>query len=279
MEIKRTNCAKNKGEKSTGACKRMSRFALFTLIFIMLAAAIPISAAAEETAQPQGWQFGADIYIWMSGMGGETAGGDTIDVPFDTLLENLDFTYMGTFHARNGKLHLSTDVIYMDLEGDNSGRMTLPGGNEIKAEATVKFQSWIVTPAVGYSVLDTERVRMEVLAGARYLYMKPELEFDITGPLDSRDNDISTSGDIWDGIVGIRGEVNLAKNWYAPYYADLGTGDSDCTWQAMAGVGYRISQMVDVVAAYRYLEWKFEDNKVFDTLNISGPLVGLRFRF
>jgi opacity protein-like surface antigen len=279
MEIKRTNCAKNKGEISTGIRKRMSRLALFTLIFIMLAAAIPISASAEEIAQPQGWQFGADIYMWISGMGGETAGGDTIDVPFDTLIENLDFTYMGAFHARNGKLHLSTDVIYMDLEGDNSGRVTLPGGNEIKAEATVKFQSWIVTPAVGYSVLDTERVRMEVLAGARYLYMKPELEFDITGPLDSRGNDISTSGDIWDGIVGIRGEMNLAENWYVPYYADLGTGDSDYTWQAMAGVGYRINRMVDVVAAYRYLEWKFEDNKVFDTLNISGPLVGLRFRF
>lgn len=59
----------------------------------------------------------------------------------------------------------------------------------------------------------------------------------------------------------------------------MGAGDSDYTWQAMAGVGYRVNQMVDVVAAYRYLEWKFEDNKVIDTLDISGPLVGLKFQF
>ena len=109
--------------------------------------------------------------------------------------------------------------------------------------------------------------------------MKPELELDITGPFRERDNNISDSGDVWDGIVGIRGNVSLDKNWYVPYYADMGTGESAFTWQVMAGFGYRISKVVDVVAAYRYLFWKFEDNKVLDKLYISGPLVGLRFRF
>ena len=36
---------------------------------------------------------------------------------------------------------------------------------------------------------------MEVLAGARYLWLKPELELDITGPLHSRDKKTSDSGD------------------------------------------------------------------------------------
>jgi len=279
MENKKTHHTTNGGGKNTAVRGRMGWSVIFTAMVILLAAVLPLSAASEDTAQPQGWQFGADVYMWMSGMGGETAGGDTIDVPFDTLLENLDFTYMGTFHARNGRWHLSTDVIYMDLEGDNSGRMTLPGGNELKAEATVQFTSWIVTPAVGCSVIDTERIRMEILAGARYLYMRPELSFHVTGPLDSRYRSVSDSGDIWDGIAGIRGDVTLAKNWYIPYYADMGAGDSDYTWQAMAGVGYRISNVVDVVGAYRYLEWKFDDNKAIDSLDISGPMVGVRFRF
>lgn len=279
MENKKRNHTTNERGKSTIVRGKMGGFALFTAMAILLAAALPISAAAEETAQPQGWQFGADVYLWMPGIGGETAGGDTIDVPFDTILENLDFAYMGTFHARNGRWHLSTDVIYMDLEGDNSGRMTLPGENELKADATVKFKSWIVSPAVGCTVIDTERVRMEILAGARYLYMKSELSLHVTGPLDSRYRNASDSGDLWDGIVGIRGDVTLAPKWYIPYYADMGTGGSDYTWQAMAGIGYRISNVVDVVAAYRYLEWKFEDNRAIDTLDISGPLVGVRFRF
>jgi len=120
---------------------------------------------------------------------------------------------------------------------------------------------------------------MEVLAGARYLWLKPELDLHVTGPLKSRDKSISDSGDVWDGIVGIRGNVNLDKNWYVPYYVDIGTGDSTLTWQWMAGFGCKVSKVVDIVAAWRYLSWKFDDNKVLDKLYINGPLVGVRFRF
>ena len=59
----------------------------------------------------------------------------------------------------------------------------------------------------------------------------------------------------------------------------MGTGDSAFTWQGMGGVGYKISKVVDVVAAYRYLYWKFEKNKVIDKLDFSGPMVGMIFRF
>jgi opacity protein-like surface antigen len=258
---------------------KVCRFALFTAIFLMLAVTVPGGATAEETAQPEGWQFGADVYLWTIGLGGETTGGDTIDVPFDNILENLDFAFSGNFHARNGKWHLSTDVIYLNVEGENSGQLTVPGEIELKSDATVKMESWAVTPVIGYAFIDKDPISMEVVAGARYLYMKPELAFDISGQLNSSGKNISDSGYVWDGIVGIRGEVNLAKDWYVPYHADIGAGDSDYTWQAMAGVGYKISKKVDVVAAYRYLTWKFDNGKVLDSLDIDGPLVGLKFRF
>jgi opacity protein-like surface antigen len=257
----------------------MSHFTFCAAIFFLLAVAVSGSAAAEETAQPAGWQFGLDLYLWMPGMGGETTAGDTIDVPFDTILENLDFGYMSVFHARKGKLHLSTDVIYMYLEGDNSNQVALPDGNQLKLDATVKFQSWIVNPAIGYSLMDTEKIKVEGFAGIRYLYMKPEIELDYTGVYTSRQNNISDSVDMWDGIIGVRGEVSLIKNLYVPYYLDMGTGDSDFTWQIMAGLGYRIDKSMEVVAAYRYLEWKFEDSTALDSLDISGPLIGLRIRF
>jgi opacity protein-like surface antigen len=251
------------------------------LMALILVSAAALSANASEAGSPQSreWQFGADIYLWMIELGGETAGGENIDVPFHDILDNLDFAFLGALHARNGRWHLSADVNYMDLEGDNSNRLTLPGGNDLKSEVTVTTKSWVVTPAVGYEFINTKALSMEALAGARYLYLKPELDFDITGPLNSRGRTISDSGDVWDGIAGIRGEVNLAEAWYILYCADLGAGDSDLTWQALAGVGCRLGQSADVVAAYRYVEWQFEDNKVLDSLDISGPLVGLRFRF
>jgi hypothetical protein len=30
----------------------------------------------------------------------------------------------------------------------------------------------------------------------------------------------------------------LNEHWYLPYYADIGTGDSDLTWQLFGGIGY-----------------------------------------
>ena len=244
--------------------------------------AMPDSAAAEETAQKDGWQFGAYIYMWMPTIGGKSDSGDTIEINFDDILKDLEFTYMGGVEARNGRWHLTTDVIYLKLEQDNNGKVTVPvgpGEADLKVDATVKLQSWVVSPAVGYSFIETEKVRMEVLAGARYLWLKPELDLDVTGPLKSRDKKISDSGDVWDGIVGIRGYVNLDKNWYVPYYVDIGTGESNLTWQWMAGFGVRVSRVVDVVATWRYMYWRFDDNKVLKKLYINGPGVGVKFRF
>ncbi len=59
---------------------------------------------------------------------------------------------------------------------------------------------------------------------------------------------------------------------------DVGTGDSDLTWQALAAVNYRFEK-VGVVVGYRYLDYDFDDSDVFDDLNLSGPFVGVKFRF
>ena len=31
------------------------------------------------------------------------------------------------------------------------------------------------------------------------------------------------------------------REWFVPYYADIGTGQSDFTWQAIGGIGYAFS--------------------------------------
>ena len=272
------SCTRNKSDQGNAGTWK-SRFALFVFLFLMLVTVMPARAAAEETVQKDGWQFGANVYMWMPTFGGKSANGDTIEITFDELFKDLEFAFMGGVEARNGRWHLTTDVIYLKVEQKNDRKVTVPDGTDLKADATVTLHGWVVTPAIGYSFIDTEKVRMEVLAGARYLWLKPELDLRVTGPLHSRDKNISDSGDVWDGIVGIRGNVNLDKNWYAPYYVDIGTGDSNVTWQWMAGFGCKVSKVVDVVAAWRYLYWKFDDNKVLSNLYINGPLVGVKFRF
>ena len=120
---------------------------------------------------------------------------------------------------------------------------------------------------------------MNLLAGARYLDLDLELKVDVDG---ARDHELSKagsdSGNNWDGIIGVKGEVLLNERWYIPFYADIGTGDSEVTYQLFGGFGYRFSR-VDLIAGWRYLRWNFDDSPALDNLWINGPIAGVKIRF
>lgn len=40
----------------------------------------------------------------------------------------------------------------------------------------------------------------------------------------------------------LRERFNLNEKWFIPANADIGTGDSKHTWQAMSGFGYHFSE-------------------------------------
>ena len=64
-----------------------------------------------------------------------------------------------------------------------------------------------------------------------------------------------------------------------PYYVDVGAGDSDLTWQATAGIGFRAGSVWDLNLVYRHLEWDFDSAGLIDDINFSGPTFGVIFRW
>ena len=54
---------------------------------------------------------------------------------------------------------------------------------------------------------------------------------------------------------------------------DIGTGDSDITWQAMLGVGYQFG-WGDVAVVYRHMDYDFGSRLGIETLDFSGPALG-----
>ena len=136
-----------------------------------------------------------------------------------------------------------------------------------------------MTPTVGYNVVEKDKVKLDLVAGARYLDLDVDLKVDVDG---ARDHELSRagsdSGHVWDGIVGVRGEVLLSERWYMPFYADIGTGDSDATFNLFGGFGYRFSR-VDLIAGWRYLRWDFDDNPALDNLWINGPIAGVKIKY
>lgn len=229
------------------------------VVLFLLFSGVPQSAA--ESVEADDWKFSADLYLWGAGIGGQSGTGSDLDIDFDSILSDLQMAFMGGLEARRGKWSFKVDTIYLDMGEDD----TLSGIN-----VNVEISSWIVTPMAGYTLFESEQGSMDIVLGARYLY----LDTDLTLGSDR----YSDSGHVWDGIAGVRGQITLNQNWYLPYHLDIGTGDSDMTWQGLLGIGYRFSKC-DVVLAYRYLDWDFGRGKAVDNMNISGPLIGIKFFF
>jgi hypothetical protein len=249
-----------------------------TLMFFASAS----SALAEgKTPGQNDWQFFTQFNLWTPDITTETTTGTEIKIGIDEIIENLDLVYMGTFGASKGKWTFLADVIYLDLE--HSDDYTLVDSPLASLDLTnMEMTAWIVTPMVVYNVLETDRVTLGFLAGARYLHLKLETDTTLRMPLTTTESSGSSSGDAWNGIVGVRGKFHLPGKWSVPYFFDVGTGDTDLTWQAFTAIAYKFDR-VGLSLGYRHLEWQFDEGDaggdLIDKLYISGPMIGIKYWF
>ncbi len=258
--------------KKTGSNLQKELFTKFTKIkacflfvmFLVVCIAIPGTSIANNN-----WKTNIALYGWYASIGGDSATGSEIEVDANDLVDSLDFTFMGSIGFQKGKWSFGTDVLYLEVSDDING---VVHGTNTRVE--VALQSWVVTPSVGYDVIDNNKGNLTVLGGARYLSMETDVDL-IAGGGHRR---FSDDGDNWDGIIGVKGNLNLQAKWFIPYYLDIGTGDSDFTWQAFTGVGYHFSK-VDFIVGYRYLSWDFDDDSLIDDLNLNGVIAGVKFSF
>jgi hypothetical protein len=230
--------------------------------------------AAGQWRESEGWQFGAEAYLCGASLDMEFPDGSNGEIRFTDIVEDLGFAFMGVLAARRNKLTLMSDVLYLDVDDDISEDQ-----DEGISLANVGIKSWVVTPLAAYQVLETERLTVNLVAGARYLWIEVPAEFEFSDPLPPGNAKISPSASTWDGVAGLRGQWQFNDKWHAIYHADVGTGDSDYTWQGLAGVGYHFEKF-DAVLAYRYLTWTFDDEGApLRELTISGVMAGMRFYF
>lgn len=137
--------------------------------------------------------------------------------------------------------------------------------------------AWVVDFVGSYNLLRTEKATLEALAGARYLSMDVGVSVDadlIPGALQGSGYDRS-----WDAIAGVRGLAFLSDKWYLNYRFDIGTGEADLTWNAVAQFGRRFN-WGSLMLSYRYLHYDFNsDFKMLKDLDVNGPLIGAAREF
>jgi hypothetical protein len=265
---------------------------LVSAMALAVTAIAPTGATAQQPTDQ--WQFRASIYGYLPDIGGTTtfpAGtGTSISVSSDQIIDTLKFTFMGTFEAQKGRWGAFTDVIYLDVGGSKSGtrdltvgNVTLPAG--VTADAQLDIKAWVWTLAGTYRVASDPGFTMDVLAGARLFDVEEKLGWQFSANLGGiapppRIGNSEIKQDYWDGIVGVKGRLAFGANreWFVPYYVDVGTGDSELTWQGVAGIGYAF-RWGEVFAAWRYLDYKFKSGSKIEDVNFSGPAIGVAFRW
>ncbi|MGB5831334.1 MAG: hypothetical protein WBG92_05015 [Thiohalocapsa sp.] len=266
-------------------------------------AALALIAASETGLAASGsddrWSFTLEPYLWLpnanlsvdttvTGLPGPSGGKTrSVDVSAETdpgnYLSNLNMAVMLIGEARKGDWSLFTDIIYVDF-GDQDSRVrgvADPGGG-LSADGVrhvdIDLSTTVWTLAGGYRVAKSSAANLDLFAGFRYLVMDSSLALTVqdgNGRL-VRSKSASMNEQAWDGIVGARGRLSLNDRWFMPYYADIGAGDSNWTWQAMLGLGYKFS-WGDTILAVRSLSYSFDDNDV--DLRMTGPALGVAFKW
>lgn len=253
---------------------------LVIIVLLPLVSALPVYAE-EAAPEQEGLQFFLQLNLWAPDFTIETTSGTDIKLGIDDIIDNLDFAYMGTFGVSKNKWTFLTDVIYLNLE--ISDNYTLFDNPPFRLDLNnLEMTAWIVTPMVAYNILDNERLTLDALAGARYFDLKFDTETTQRIFLTTTQRSDSRSGDAWNGIVGVRGNIYLPEKWYIPYFFDVGTGDTDLTWQAYAAIAYKFDR-IGLSLGYRHLEWELDEGDaggdLFEKLYISGPMIGIKWWF
>ena len=262
--------------------------ALIILILAGLVAAAVAPAEAAGAAPDDARKYKFAIYGWLPDIRGtlnqEIPGsGDTLAIDADTLLDNLDMTAMLAFEARRGE-HWSilADLIYLDEGAEASGVVTVPDIPELvlDAEARLDLKAWIVSLGGARTIVERERATLRVLFAVRYFNMDTDLDLRFEGeiPPELSQANFTNEATLWDGVIGVQGRLHLGKHWFVPYHLDAGTGESDFTWQAMAGFGYRF-RWGSVFGVYRALEYDQGSSKPVEDFRFAGPALAVNIRF
>jgi hypothetical protein len=270
---------------------------LFSAALATLLLSAPVAAQSAQPAGESGkWQFAATVYGWVPVIDGNVnypgdSGSSGIHVNGANVFSHLKMFFEGALDAHNGRWGIFNDIVYVDLGGNKSqSRNFSVGGIGLPATATadlnLDIKSLIWTVAGEYRIAADPAWTVDVLAGARLLGMKPTLGYSITGEIGSvaipggRDGSKQLNEQLWDGIVGVKGRYAFGddRKLFAPFYLDIGTGQTQFTWQAAAGVGYAFS-WGEVVAVYRYLDYKNKSGKPIDDMTMKNPQLGMTLRF
>lgn len=286
---------------------KISRGLRVGVVIALLATASGSVMAREVDSH---WQFKLTPYLWLPTIEGDFrydpppgggSGGPEVSVGPVDWLELLNFGVLLNGSAAHGRLGLFTDIVYLSMSSNNDGRISgvntvvsAQGGRvpiPIDAEANLATRSrldgLLWSFYAGYAIVSTASSTLYLSVGTRHLNIEAHTDWEltaaITGPggetLLERAGGVTGKSRLWDGLMGVRGNVLLGDgHWALHYSADAGTGDSNLTWQATFSAARRFG-WGEIIFGYRHLDYDQGADGLLQALSFSGPGFGVSFSF
>jgi hypothetical protein len=278
---------------------RSSRFATLCAPLLVLCLGflwVPMAKADTPDYWDGDWHGSIQPYGWLPGISAQTRyqlpnnGGTVEQKSNNSIFDYLSGAFMLDGTVRKGDWGFYGDVDWVKFS-DEEGRFTNIGGQRFGANANLdtrwNMKGGMVTLAGLYTLAHGQQGYIDLVFGARYLWLKGNLNWNFSltgnrGNLDIADSGhLSNQTHVTDGIVGIRGRWSpfAGSNWFFPYYADIGAGGSDNTYQLMVGVAYGF-HWGDIALNYRDVEYKKSSgNEFLKSVELSGPALSLTWHF
>jgi hypothetical protein len=232
-------------------------------------------ASAQQRAE--GWQFEMTPYIWFSGISGDvtlpSGTGESFDADFGDIFDTLKFSAMGLFEARRDRFSILLDVFYVNLQqGFNTRNSIGVSGGDVRTRTTE-------ISAIGlYRVAESPSVFLDLGGGLRAWWIDTEIQAN-AGLLAGRS--ASSDTNLVNGVLAARMGVRLTDQLGLSLYGDIGgfNINSSLTWQAIGSVDWQINNNFVARVGWRHIQIDTESSGVKLDLALSGPFLGLTYRF
>ncbi|MGC1422433.1 MAG: OmpA family protein [Terracidiphilus sp.] len=240
-----------------------------------IAAQGPGPVSTYPTGNTSGdWRVGISIYGWFPGLHGTVGAlghNASIHVPFSDVFHTLKGIIPIAVEADRGRFVMPVDFLWMKLGVDNG----IPINDFTQTTLRTDLTQSILTPKVGFRLLDSDHLKFDALGGIRYWYLSLNNTLEPSGLGTSR----STQ---WvDGLGGGRFILPFGEKASVTLAGDAGAGGANLDYQMLALMNVNFTPKFGLAFGWRYLDVNYQPTTkqfVYDTIT-NGAIAGFGYNF
>ena len=229
----------------------------------------------QKTASPSEddvWHFDIAPYVFVPSIHGTVGAlghNASVHVTGSQVFSNFNGGLAGWVQARKNRLVIPIDFFWARLATTQGIPLTDLGQSSVRFEQT----QTILTPKIGYRIVDMEHFKVDALIGFRYWHEGLTIT--------PRPANVPYYGSAnWvDGVAGGKFEIPFSSKFWITAAGDAGGGGANLDYQAVGTVNIQPKPLLGFYLGYRYLYANYTGPKtfLFDVAQ-SGPMFGLNMQ-